>query len=381
MKRIVLMYDGASSAYAGAEMFFINAATELSKHGFEVTLVDLPDSLIPKHLKDHGVPFEFVPFKKGRKIKINGRQDYLMVTNTKIFHCCRLSLNWDCKVLVVEIDKDFWEDGYENDTMFHKLSNLTMRRWRQYLISNKGLAILENSARELAEQKGYAECQSLPKIPLMVPDVPSLSKVRESPKDINRLRFLGAGRDARYKIAPLAYFFPRIKQLLPEASFKFVTHNVAHAETVFREMGVDFVQLIPSMEPERLNEFMDKEADCVIAMGTTSLNAALLGLPTLIGDASKEWPYPATKMRWIHDCNENIGEYVTSSSRPDYGIDEQKAVCDLTSSYSDMSRLSKEYVEKEHSARLFVETAQRALAESRVTFFKYVLHTRCGVLR
>ena len=380
MKRIVLMYDGSSSAYAGAEVFFINTATELSHRGFEITLVDLPDSIIPRHLKEHSIPFNFVPFRKGRRIDIASRQDYLMVTNTKIFHCCRLNLNKDCKVLVVEIDKDFWDDRHKGTSLFGWLSNLTMRKWRQCLIDNGGLAVLEVSAVELAASRGYRNVGRMKRIPLMVPQVPEHTRVRQAPKD-GKWRFLGIARDAVYKITPLAYFFPKLKILMPNSTFRFVTHDVNHAKDVFAELGVDFVECVQGMSPEQLNQYIDCEADCVLAMGTTSLNTAALGVPTLVGDASNEWPYPTDKLRWAHDSHENLGEYITSQNKPSYGISVDCAVADLKKRYESLSLAAIDFVAKNHSPEVFTSAIIAALAASKVLFGRYVLSTRIGVLR
>jgi len=376
MKRIVLMYDGSSSSYAGAEMFFINTATELSKRGWGITLVDLQDSIVPRHLKAHGVPFEFVPFRKGRRIAISGKYDYLMVTNTKVFHCCRLSLNWDCKVLVVEIDKDFWDDKYRNDTLFHRLSNISMRRWRQSLISRRGIAVLEDSARQLSRDRGYSGADLMPLVPLMVPVVQEHSRVRRRTDENAPWRFLGIARDAEYKIAPLAFFFPKLRSLLPNSTFSFVTHNVEHAKEVFAKFGVDFVKCVPGMPPERLDGYIDKEADCVVAMGTTSLNAATLGIPTLIADASNEWPYPTERFRWIHDSHENLGEYITSEVKPSYGI-----TADLQGSYDTLSAAAIDFVARKHSPDTFVRSLESALVASETSFIRYKMMTKFGVLR
>lgn len=380
MKRIVLMYDGASSLYAGAEVFFINVATELSRRGFGITLVDLPNSIIPRHLHEHGIPFEFVPFKKGRGIKIEGRQDYLMVTNTKIFHCCRLKLNRDCKVLVVEIDKDFWDDRYKDKSLFGWLSNLTMRKWRQCLINNGGLAVLESSAVELAAGRGYRNAGRMKCVPLMVPPVPEHARVRQLRKG-RQLRFLGIARDAAYKIAPLAYFFPKIKAMLPDATFRFVTHNPTHASEIFAGFGVDFVECLPGMPPSALNAFIDTQADCVIAMGTTSLNAAALGIPTIVADASNEWPYPTDRFRWIHNSHENLGEYITGKDKPSYGIAVSEAVLALRNDYAGLSEAAIRFVEKNHSPDVFASAIQEALEASNMSFGRYVLRTRLGVIR
>lgn len=381
MKRIVLMYDGAASAYAGAEVFFINAAVELSKRGFGITLVDMADSLIPRHLKGIGIPFEFVEFKKGLRLAVPGRHDYLMVTNSKVFHCCRLKLNPDCKVLVVEIDKDFWYDRFKGDSLFHRLSNFTMRRWRQRLVDNGGLAVLEGSAREVAAARGYAMAEALPIVPLMVPEAPAYSRVRKSPVDMGRLRFLGVARDTEYKIAPLAYFFPKIRAKLPGSTFRFVTHNVNHAKDIFAKFGVDFVECVPGMPPESLNRYIDGEADCVLAMGTTSLNAAVLGVPTLVGDASNEWPYPTDRFRWIHDSHQNLGEYVTCLSKPSYGITVDQAISELRCSYESLSRAALDFVAKNHSPEAFSNGMVQALEASNMTFLRYVMVTRLGVVR
>ena len=380
-KKIVLMYDGAASLYAGAEMFFINAATELSKHGFSVTLVDREDSIIPRHLVDHGVPFSFVPFRKGRRIPLPGRYDYLLVTNTKIFHCCRLGLNWDCKVLVVEIDKDFWDDRHGNDSVFHRISNWSMRRWRQSMIDKAGLSVLEASACRLAADRGYRNVDRMALVPLMAPDIPEHSRIRRMPDGSGKWRFLGIARDTEYKIAPLAYFFPRIRALIPNSVFKFVTHNTEHAKAIFENFGVDFVECVPGMPPEELNGYMDREADCVVAMGTTSINAATLGIPTLVGDATNEWPYPTDKFRWVHDSHENLGEYITSKAKPSYGITVAHAVEDLKSSYEGLSKAAIDFVAKRHSPDVFAESMMAALASSKVSFIRYRVMTKIGVLR
>lgn len=384
-KRAVLMYDGSPDSFAGAEMFFINAAEQLVRAGFGVMLVDLPDSIIPRYLRERGVEFDFVPFAKKKRLRIGKRCDFLMVTNTKTFHCCRLDLNRDCKVLVVEIDKDFWDDRNRGPGLWARLSNFTFRRWKQYLVDRRGVAVLERSAIEYAAKCGYRGAEAMKVVPLMVPDVPE-DAVKKDVAAGARMRVVGVARATPYKIAPLAHWFPRIKRIFPEASFTFVTHNPEAAREIFAKFGVDFVRFEPGKSPEELNRFLLGNADLAIAMGTTALNCAVLGIPTLVADASHEWPYPAELVRWVHDCGENLGEYVTAASRPQYGIAIEEALKQFSDTRGvvvggDIGALCREHVVSRHSPKAFREALVAAMSASRVTFGEYAMRTRWGVLR
>ena len=112
-----------------------------------------------------------------------------------------------------------------------------------------------------------------------------------------------------------------------------------------------------------------------------AMNTAILGIPTLVGDASNEWPYPTDRFRWVHDCHENLGEYITSSAKPCYGITVEQAVADLLGSYEQLSKAAIDFVSEQHSPRAFFDGVAAALAVSEVSFLRYYIMTKLGVIR
>lgn len=119
----------------------------------------------------------------------------------------------------------------------------------------------------------------------------------------HQLNMVWVGRLVDFKIYPLLHV---IRQLAGSPERHRVCLHIVGAgdrESVVRQALRDYELTYVwhgEMQPEPLRAFLREHADLVVGMGTSALEGASLGLPTLVVDAAYQ-PFPDTyRFRWLY---------------------------------------------------------------------------------
>ena len=182
-----------------------------------------------------------------------------------------------------------------------------------------------------------------------------LTKRRRSGEVVN-VSYIGRG-DEVWKVKPLKKIAADLSTVLHK-QFKLLIYTNS-TELYKEELGsieasniqIDF---IVNMFGSSLSEHINQHSDIHFSMGTSALEGALAGKPTILMDASNEDFPDNYRYRWLHQTKRNtLGKFIDANTTLTYKgltISEVLQVLDSEPEYDTMARLALEYTVTFHSS-------------------------------
>lgn len=164
------------------------------------------------------------------------------------------------------------------------------------------------------------------------------------------------GRIADFKYFILKYALKKLDGVQPELDLpiKFIVIGSGDFDAQLREevsklanLTVQFIDHIP---PSDLDNFLCQEVDMVMAMGTSALEGAKLGIPTVLLDVCYNEVSDGYIFQWLHECTGyTLGDVVDGTHFKAGNRSLQQCLQQLLSEYERVSKQSLEHFEMYHS--------------------------------
>ena len=155
-------------------------------------------------------------------------------------------------------------------------------------------------------------------VPVAVPDVPP----RHERLSKDGLQVAWVGRLYDFKIHILVHTLQRFSDHAREQRTPTTFHVIGDGPERRRLDGLDLehrffkIEKIGELDPQSLKFYLASKVDLVAAMGTSALEGALTGLPTILLDLSYGPVKPGYQFRWLHDTKGfDLGHAITSEDR------------------------------------------------------------------
>jgi len=163
------------------------------------------------------------------------------------------------------------------------------------------------------------------------------------------------GRIVDFKYYPLKRFIEDLNKISINNSSRYELIIVGEGDyldilknEIIRYKSISF-KFIKNIEYSELGNFITQEADIMIAMGTSALDGAKLGMPTLILDFGYEDMPKNYKYRWVHQSIEfSLSEFIGLKILNQTGDDLAIKINELESSYQKISNKEREYFQSNH---------------------------------
>jgi hypothetical protein len=170
------------------------------------------------------------------------------------------------------------------------------------------------------------------------------------------LNFTWIGRLCDFKSHILIYTLKKVSLLAYERKLK-INYNIigdGPFKSKIANLNVNHkwfsLNMLGSLEPKHLDTFLLKNTDVLTAMGTSALEGAKLGIPTILLDISY---YPIKgdyKFRWLHNShNYDLAHDLTNSDFKKDNNTLNKMIDDLIQNYKLLSDQTLEYFQLNHS--------------------------------
>jgi len=286
----------------GVQVLIFNLMRELSKSNIRTKLIYHKNSWLTDELKKHKVEFDFFCIEDLRHENINifVKHDDILVTTILFMEL----------VSFTRINPYFllWDVSF--NTFFYEMRNyvyirkLTRKRLINKMLNKKGLVFMDKECvRDVEKQLRIKIDPSYLPIPVITYDVNHFLQRQRSYATTIHLTYIG--RAITWKIAPVRKLLSDLEKISSN-SRNFCLHIITDDVDRFRN-GLDFtpggfeVEFHQNLSGERLREFLVNTSDLHIAMGTSCLEGATLGIPSILLDASyRELPENYT-YKWIFE--------------------------------------------------------------------------------
>lgn len=178
-------------------------------------------------------------------------------------------------------------------------------RFIEELRSNNAVCFMDGAVRKDSEEV-VKRSLAYPLIPIPVPKlIESKAEARPGKTEITYL-----GRCAKWKIVPAKKIW---KDLRKVSNGNFQLTIITNSEEHFRkEFGHQpEVKFVEGLKGDTLQSYLRNNSALHIAMGTSALEGAIVGVPTLLIDACHYHLPFNYKYRWLHDENDfTLGHFI-----------------------------------------------------------------------
>ena len=299
-------YSGYKDLKGGYTTLLLTLISGLVRQQQQVVLINFSNGIISDELKKQDISISMICLDKH-----NWEEIASMILPTDIFIIIRfeevLKYLFNVNPLIVYYDiNDFI--GQISDYKFGLRFRFLGKKLVTHLIGRKSLFFMDDSGLgNLKKHFGISITHPdfLP-IPVTVPSENIYSKRKVIGEDSIHLTYIG--RSVKWKMMPLQRILEDCLRVSKTRKIRFsvVVDNLAEFKKYinineFNAAPNLCIRVEENMPPSAINEFLLQNADLHFAMGTAALDAAKLGIPTILVDYS-ERPFPeGYQYKWLYD--------------------------------------------------------------------------------
>jgi len=246
----------------------------------------------------------------------------------------------------------------------------TMRRFVTLLESKGALVFMDMP--NVVNTKNYLKMPIAQPALLPIPVSGGATVPRDAPGITKRgLRLMWVGRLVDFKFNILKYTISQLERVQPSLNVP-LTMTVVGAGSYAKHLrqytaglcnlAVTFVDHV---RPEALDDFLADGADVLLAMGTSALEGAKLGIPTLLLDVAYRPVPEGYVFRWLDKSRGySLGDVLSSRHIVPGNRSLYDCLSEVLSGYAELSGRMVEYFRRNHAldtvAGRFIEVADRA---------------------
>lgn len=357
-------------------MMFMRLASHLHKQGFPVALVDYPDGAMAQN-KDADI--ELIPYFDEQDVLLPSNATVIFQTMTPWSIFPSLRINPESNVFfITTLPANFYPvlPGFLRNRMYEGgiLAQFFWHTvlWNEYGKTKRFLNLIESrNAHALLDsdivcnlKQSLGETIPLPKLlPLFSDDTRTNSYLDKTRNDTDTLALAWIGRLADFKITILNRV---IRDAFDYANahhqkIDFTVVGNGEYETHLIDLKSDFFNIIkiPYIAPAELSTFILK-LDMLFAMGTTALDGAKLGVPTVRLDYSYSAIPEHYRYKFFHEIQGySMGERIDSACFQNGTHPFDEIMSALLDKREDLSRKGYDFYHAHHtlanSAQLLIE--------------------------
>lgn len=293
---MVVFYHEFNSLSSGAAILITNLASGLLDNGHEVLLINFIGGPIHRELGTDRKHLRVVNGDKDSIGKVSaGLTSEDIIITTHFYKAYRYFRRSDPRLLFICVNTT---SLVEANRFFSKINFWSFTRKLIAVLKKCGgiifgdeYALNQNAEIFNLERKEFA---ILP-IPVIVPNSNCQSLFRENAKADDAAHFTYVGRAIDWKIFPVRKILKDLAAVVSQGQ-NVIVSIITDDQNKFRA-GLPQVsenvklEFYENLSPAELNEFLKKNADIHFAMGTSALDGAKLGIPTILIDlAHSEFP-------------------------------------------------------------------------------------------
>lgn len=317
----------------GVSVLFCRIAEHLSAAGLaKCYLIDYSDGYMATH-RDPSLT-ELIEYPETGKVHISGDAYIVFQAMTPWSIYPNLEINdnakvlfWNCHPLNLIPALPGWRKITSRNTFLARLVlntalkhfTLKVRRFLLYLLNKNSIVFMDGANLEITRDLLNVKVEAPDFLPIPAKVNSNIDLTVKKLSDKNVIKFVWVGRIVDFKYYPLKRFLQDLSIVSGKSSIKFeliIVGSGEYIDTLAKEVlklryKALSIKLIKYIDTKNLDGFILENADILLGMGTSALEGAKLGVPTLLLDFSYVNIVGAYKYRWVHQAtNFNLGEMV-----------------------------------------------------------------------
>lgn len=360
----------------GVSILFMRIAEYLAKKNIaQCYLIDYEDGYMAKNRDSYLTELVVYPVEGKVNIPDDATVVFQSMTPWSIFPNLDIGgkakvLFWNCHPLnLIPLIPGFRSITLRNASIGRFIINtilrsftLRTRRFLSYLIKSNAIVFMDGANLKATRDLLGVKVNK----PKFLP-IPSESSISDMEKPITLrvaneavINFLWVGRLVDFKYYPLKRFLIDLSDVITECNYK-VTLSVVGAGEYCERIKSDAllqgnvaVKFVNYIDKKSLDRYILENASVMVAMGTSALEGAKLGIPTLVLDFSYSEITNKYSYRWVHESIDyNLGELLfKKDSYNNVGNPLKDKINEVLSCSEQISSREIEYFAKNHTVEL-----------------------------
>lgn len=243
------------------------------------------------------------------------------------------------------------------------------------LRSKNALVFMDTPNVEGVNRRGGNLClREMDYLPIPIPSCNMVNRIRAKTDNIS-ITYIGRG-NAEWKVYPIIRVIKDLQKTTKKISLTIITDKTEMFEAMIKQtVPNNHLNILykTGLSGESLTAFLTDNSDLHISMGTSALEGARLGIPTVLIDYSyKQFP-DNYLYKWMFECKGYcLAEDITNityfeGNTMDHII---CSVCD-NNMYKDLSLACYNYVQKNHSMETYIEKLVSYCEDTNMTVSDY----------
>jgi len=377
---------------SGVPVLFVRMSRYIAEnYGIETHVIDYPDGCMTNMLKDN-TKVRLHPFRDG--VPINIPPDTILIMQSILPYTMRPELKINSSTRIV-----FWTLYQFNliptiiPLQFFRHIQAKYKNYNKFIM-NTLLIGLRNELKEFIETatekksifysdesifRNTAERLSLNiNYPIYMPipcEVFQNQKINKISGKKDSVSFCWLGRIADFKIYMLIYTIQKLSEYAKNNRFPIEMYIIGEGPKMKMidrlNLEHEFFHIVKAgmLTEDKLNHYLLEKIDVLTAMGTSALEGAKLGVPTIVVDISYSKISGEYKFKWIFEVkNYVLGDIVDKSSYEKNNKSLDNVIELIINNSSSISERTHEYCINNHSLPVVGEKFINAIKEAS---FKY----------
>lgn len=371
---------------SGVPVLFLRMARIFSKNlGIKVAIVDYPDGYMARTLKPEE-DVQLIPLRQGESLPLGPdavlvmqsilpytmHPDLKIHPDTRILFWTLHPFNW----IQTIIPLPYFRDLQGRSFLFQRLANCCitpkLTRRLKLLVENlhrkHSLLFMDGTNLKITTErlKAVIDDPIFVSVPCETLSLNSVAQKNHQRGEILRVAWLGRLSD--FKIHILCYSIKTLSALAARQKIKIEMNIIGEGPDSFMldtlKVTNDFFILKHQgvLVGKILDQFLIDHIDMMMAMGTSALEAARLGLPTILLDMAYGPIVGDYVFRWLYQSHQlSLGEVLDKSRMEKGNHSLEDRLTELENDYASLSRKSYDYVMQHHSIDVVAEQLSEAI--------------------
>ena len=356
---------------SGVPVLFLNLAEYISSNfNYEVYIVDYKDGYMARN-REKKSKVKLIEFENGNLIKISNT---ILVMQAILPYAMRpeLKISKNTKVFFWNLYPDIFfpivfpfnliESRMRNNIKYYKiilnfLYYRTFKKIKDFVAEMhkyKTLIFMDSSNLDRTNEILGLNLSSETFLPISCESNVQIINNIVSKK--NELNISWVGRICDFKVNILKYTILKLDEISRNKKQKIVFHVIGNGPEINEIQNIlinnDYfnLQMVGVIPKNQLDQYLLDKIDINAAMGTSALESAKLGIPTIILDISHNKIQGDYLFRWLHETiNFDLGHVISKLDINDNNTSLQKIILNFVNEKDTLQEKTIEYFKKNHS--------------------------------
>ena len=372
---------------SGVPVLFSNLADYFSKnYQFKISIIDFEDGYMSSSLKGND-KIQKIIFETSKPLFIDVdivimqsilpfamRPEIKFSTNTKLMFWNLHPENLIPNLFPFVIVRKYYPNIYRNIlSIFWKRKLKLMRDFVENAIQLNSLSFMDSSNLNTTNFFLSTDINNVSFLPIACSNGVKREEVLN--KDFTELNFSWIGRICDFKINILNYLILKLSEAAKKLKLKVNLHVIGDGPLMHKLNSNNYLHkffnviLLGTLDMSKMNLYLNSKIDINASMGTSVLESAKFGIPSIVLDISNKPINFKYKFRWLHDTKDyDLAHLINKSDDMSKSYELTDIISEFIVNSKILSEKSFNYYASNHSLEAVSENLKKQIEKTKLTF-------------